>query len=68
MRLKGSHGINDFTPVENNFHPVMGKVPPGVDYDITFETYRKIASSVHLMYSALVKAREGVGVSCPFNI
>ena len=31
----------------------MGKVPPGVDYDITFEMYRKIASSVHLMYSAL---------------
>ena len=39
----------------------MGKVPPGVDYDITFEMYRKIASSVHFMYSALVKAREGVG-------
>ena len=45
--------INVFTPSENNFHLVMGKVPPGVDYDITFEMYRKIASSVHLMYSAL---------------
>ena len=39
----------------------MGKVPPGVNYDITFEMYRKITSSVHIMYSALVKAREGVG-------
>ena len=39
----------------------MGKVLPGVNYDITFEMYRKIASSVHLMYSVLVKAREGVG-------
>ena len=50
-----------FTSFENNFHLVMGKVPPGVDYHITFEMYRKIASSVHPKYSALVEAREGVG-------
>ena len=43
-------GINVFTPTENNFHLVMGKAPPGVNYDITFEIYGKIASSVHLMY------------------
>ena len=50
-----------FTPIENNFHLVMGKAPPGVNFDITFEMYRKIASSVYLMYSVLVKAREGFG-------
>ena len=44
-----------------NFNLVMGEVPPGEDYDITVEMYRKIASSVHLMSSVLVKAREGVG-------
>ena len=44
------HGINVFTPTENNFHLVMWKAPPGVNYDITFEMYGKIASSVHLMY------------------
>ena len=59
--IERAHGINVFTPSENNFHLVMGKVPPGVNYDITFEMYRKIASSVLLMYSVLVKAREGVG-------
>ena len=50
-----------FTPSENNVHLVMGIVPPGVDYDITYEMYRKIASSVHLKYSAIFEAREGVG-------
>ena len=59
--IERSHGVNVFTPTENNFHLVMGKVAPGVNYDIAFEMYRKIASSVHLMYSVLVKARKGVG-------
>ena len=59
--IERSHGINVFTPTENSFPLVMGKVPPGVNYDITFEMYRKIASSVHLMYSVLVKGRDGVG-------
>ena len=44
------HSINVFAPTENNFHLVMGKAPPGVNYDLTFEMYGKIASSVHLMY------------------
>ena len=35
--IERSHGINVFTPTEHNFHLVMGKVPPGVNYDITFE-------------------------------
>ena len=59
--IERSHGVDVFTPTENNFHLVMGNVPPGVNYDIALEMYRKIASSVHLMYSVLVKAREGVG-------
>ena len=58
--IERSHGIIVFKPTENNIHLVMGKVPPRVNYDITFEMYRKIASIVHLMYSVLVKAREGV--------
>ena len=53
--------IDVFTPTENNFPLVMGKVPPGVNYDITFEMYRKIPSNVHLMYSVLVKGMDGVG-------
>ena len=32
--IERSHGINVLTPTENNFHLVMGKVPPGVNYDI----------------------------------
>ena len=55
------HGINVLTPTENNSDLVMGKAPPGVNYDLTFEMYGKIASSVHLMYWVLVKAREGFG-------
>ena len=43
--IERSHGINVFTPTENNVHLVMGKVPPGVNYDMTFEMYRKISSS-----------------------
>ena len=43
--IERSHGINVFSPTENNFHLVMWKVPPGVNYDITFEMYRNISSS-----------------------
>ena len=41
--IERSNGMNVFTHTENNFHLVMGKVPPGVTYDITFGMYRKVA-------------------------
>ena len=49
------------TPLGNNLHVILGKVPLGAKPEMMLKFYKLVATNVHHMYTAVLKNREGIG-------
>ena len=48
-------------PHENNLHTILGKIPNNVNPEMMLYFYKSVARNVHLMYSTLLRNRQGIG-------
>ena len=62
--LERRFGRNIITPVGNNLHTLLGKMPENADPEMMLYFYKIVGTYVHQMYYTLLRNREGVGLSC----
>ena len=49
------------SPLDNNLHVMLGKVPPHVNPEMMLYFYKLVAKNVHHMYKTVLANREGIG-------
>ena len=59
--LKDLYEFPVLTPLGNNLHALLGKVPLGAKLKMMLKFYKLVATNVHHMYTAVLKNRDGIG-------
>ena len=59
--LENLYEFSIMTPLGNNLHILLGKVPLGARPEMLLKFYKLVATNVHHMYTAVLKNREGIG-------
>ena len=59
--LEEYYDVEILSPLENNLHTLLGRVPAEAIPKMMFYFYKIVATNVHQMYTTLLKSREGIG-------
>ena len=59
--LGNVYGFTILSPLVNNLHVPLGKVPAGADPEMMLYFFKLVAAKVYHMYTVVLKNREGIG-------
>ena len=59
--IESYYGSRILTPLDNNLHILLGKIPNNVNPEMMLYFYKSVAKNVYTMYSTLLRNRQGIG-------